>query len=178
MKTLGTLLIILLFLSGCSQVTPGIHLYQNTLKANQCSATLPIIQIERTYHSGTIKITRTLYASDLGNVLVHEKGSLDDGYEFVVGNVSLMYAGFEFKKYKVRDAGRYHDYIEGIDRFGNPVYVLVGTLDQNFELFYANTPKLIESLIHCVQKRRTHGTLYETLRKKLSTFTCTRCHRD
>ena len=164
MKTLGTLITFLFFFAGCSQVTTGIRIYQNKLTANQCTATLPIKQVERTFDNGIIKLTRTFYASDLGNVLVHEQGSLDDTYEFIVGNISLMYAGFEFKRYRTKDAGRFHDYIEGIDRHGNPIYVLVGTVDQNFELLYANSPKLIESLIACVQKEVPTQLVMEPLK--------------
>lgn len=145
------------FFQGCTSTQISMRLEsQNPLLAtiDKCHMTLPWHLVGQKEHGGPIDLERRWYQDEHGNVIVFESAKLDDPGEFVVGDASVMVAGFEFTTYKTLWHGRHHTYVEGIDREGVPIYLLFSGigLQQDFALLYAKNKNALNEVLICLDK--------------------------
>ncbi|NLC28549.1 MAG: hypothetical protein GX780_07230 [Campylobacteraceae bacterium] len=163
MRVIFLAILSLFLFVGCADTS--LRVSPKNIYANSCNIETDLAEISRSSHGGPLYINRYLFSDTKGNILVKERGVLDHTLVFVVGPISLMHAGFEFQKYSTHSLDNHHDFIEGIARDGEQIYILVQSLDEGFSIIYSSTLDLILPLANCLKKEDPIALNFATPKK-------------
>lgn len=152
MRVVPIVVLLLLIFNGCAN--SSLTVSAKSICASSCEIKIDLKEVSRSFHSGPLHLNRYIFSDPKGNLLVKERGRLDNSLMFIVGPISLMYAGFEFQEYSSHSLDNYHDLIEGIARDGTKIYLLVQTLDEGFSIIYSKNPNLIYPLASCLKRAK------------------------
>jgi hypothetical protein len=161
LRTVSLFFIAILF-AGCGGTTIGINLFPKhnavDFKAAFCESSLPLEYLGSEYSGGKIEIQRSFYGNG-DEILVHEKGFLDDNFIFSVSLNSLVYFGFEPKSLKMTSLGNFHTYFEGVSKVNKPIYIISAGMGvfETFDIFYSDYEQIIKGLAECIKRG---GDLY------------------
>jgi len=159
------------FVQGCSRPLTSIYIEKQKplrVTVDVCTTELPWNELDRKAYGGPIDVERHWYQDTAGHIIIFESAKLDDPGEFIVGDASVMVAGFEFFAYRTRWHGRYHTYIEGEDRNQKPIYLIFSGIgvQQEFSLLYSQDKEALEPILNClgvdVATHKAHAQTFET----------------
>jgi|LSQX01.3.fsa_nt_gb hypothetical protein len=143
---------LLYLFTGCA--TNNLTISQNTIELNSCTIKGSFEKSFTKKEGVTLRVIKDVYKSGEKEFLVHEKGKLDEEWIFVTGPVSAIGAGFDFTYYNYRSLDDFHDYIEGITRDNEHIFMISQSYFQGFSIIYSNNPNLITPIAACLSKKR------------------------
>lgn len=148
MKNLFSGIIVLVFLTGCSNI--ALHVKPQVIHSGNCNINTSLEELLNQTHGGPLQLDRKVFKDEKNNYLVYEKGLLDADLIFIAPLPEIMKAGFELSSYQSFSLDRHHDLIIGTGRNSTTLYILAQSLNEGFSILYSQNYEPLKPLVECL----------------------------